>query len=151
MNWHISRRTMLRGLGAAVSLPLLDVMSVPSLRAADDGRPPMRLAYLYIPNGVAEGAWQPQEVDDRGRLVKLNRWMSSLEPYRDDLTVFRNLWTPRGNGHIAGTATWLTGGFFDGEKLDAGGASVDQIAARHFQGETLLPSLELSSLEPAPP
>ena len=104
MNWHISRRTMLRGLGAAVSLPLLDVMSVPSLRAADDGRPPMRLAYLYIPNGVAEGAWQPQEVDDRGRLVKLNRWMSSLEPYRDDLTVFRNLWTPRGNGHIAGTA-----------------------------------------------
>ena len=145
MNWHISRRTMLRGLGAAVSLPLLDVMSVPSLRAADDGRPPMRLAYLYIPNGVAEGAWQPQEVDDRGRLVKLNRWMSSLEPYRDDLTVFRNLWTPRGNGHIAGTATWLTGGFFDGEKLDAGGASVDQIAARHFQGQTLLPSLELSS------
>lgn len=55
---------MLRGLGAAVSLPLLDVMSVPSLRAADDGRPPMRLAYLYIPNGVAEGAWQPQEVDE---------------------------------------------------------------------------------------
>ena len=136
---------MLRGLGAAVSLPLLDVMSASSLRAADDERPPMRLAYLYIPNGVAEGAWQPQEVDNRGRLVKLNRWMSSLEPYRDELTVFRNLWTPRGNGHIAGTATWLTGGFFDGEKLDAGGASVDQIAARHFQDQTLLPSLELSS------
>lgn len=145
MNWQISRRTMLRGLGAAVSLPLLDVMSTPSLHAADNERPPIRLAYLYIPNGVAEGAWQPQEVDDRGRLVKLNRWMSSLEPFRDDLTVFRNLWTPRGNGHIAGTATWLTGGFFDGEKLDAGGASVDQIAARHFQGQTLLPSLELSS------
>lgn len=142
MNWHISRRTMLRGLGAAVSLPLLDVMSA---RASEDERPPMRLAYLYIPNGVAEGAWQPQEVDNRGRLVKLNRWMSSLEPYRDELTVFRNLWTPRGNGHIAGTATWLTGGFFDGEKLDAGGASVDQIAARHFQDQTLLPSLELSS------
>lgn len=133
---------MLRGLGAAVSLPLLDVMSA---RASEDERPPMRLAYLYIPNGVAEGAWQPQEVDNRGRLVKLNRWMSSLEPYRDELTVFRNLWTPRGNGHIAGTATWLTGGFFDGEKLDAGGASVDQIAARHFQDQTLLPSLELSS------
>jgi len=133
---------MLRGLGAAVSLPLLDVMSA---RASEDERPPMRLAYLYIPNGVAEGAWQPQEVDNRGRLVKLNRWMSSLEPYRDELTVFRNLWTPRGNGHIAGTATWLTGGFFDGEKLDAGGASVDQIAARHFRDQTLLPSLELSS------
>ena len=145
MNWYISRRTMLRGLGAAVSLPLLDVMSASSLRAADDERPPMMLAYLYIPNGVGEGAWQPQEVDNRGRLVKLNRWMSSLEPYRDELTVFRNLWTPRGNGHNAGNATRLTGGFFDGEKLDAGGASVDQIAARHFQDQTLLPSLELSS------
>ena len=142
MNWHLSRRTMLRGLGATVSLPLLDVMSA---RASGDERPPMRLAYLYIPNGVAEGAWQPEKVDDRGRLVKLNRWMSALEPYREDLTVFRNLWTPRGNGHIAGTATWLTGGFFDGEKLDAGGASVDQIAARHFRNQTLLPSLELSS------
>lgn len=142
MKWQISRRTMLRGLGAAVSLPLLDVMSA---NASIDDRPPMRLAYLYIPNGVANGAWQPEKVDDRGRLVKLNRWMSSLEPYRENLTVFRNLWTPRGNGHIAGTATWLTGGVFDGEKLDAGGASVDQIAARHFQNKTLLPSLELSS------
>lgn len=143
-NWHISRRTMLRGLGTAVSLPLLDVMHAP-IRAAEDQRPPMRLAYLYIPNGVAEGAWQPETVDDRGRLVRLNRWMSSLEPYRDQLTVFQNLWTPRGNGHIAGTATWLTGGFFNDEKLDAGGASVDQIAARYFREHTLLPSLELSS------
>ncbi|MDB4678926.1 DUF1552 domain-containing protein [Rhodopirellula sp.] len=120
-------------------------MSAPAARASDDERPPMRLAYLYIPNGVAEGAWQPETVGDDGRLVKLNRWMSSLEPYRDQVTVFQNLWTPRGNGHIAGTATWLTGGFFDGEKLDAGGASVDQIAGQHFQGQTLLKSLELSS------
>ena len=143
--WHISRRTMLRGLGAAVSLPLLDVMSGTNLRAGEQQRPLMRLAYLYIPNGVAQGGWQPEEVDDRGRLLKLNRSMASLEPYRDNLTVFRNMWTPRGNGHVAGTATWLTGGSFDGEKLDAGGASVDQIAARNFQNQTLVPSLELSS------
>lgn len=132
-------------MGTAISLPLLDVMSAANLWATEDKRPPMRLAYLYIPNGVAEGAWQPEEVDERGRLVKLNHWMSSLEPFRGDLTVFRSLWTPRGNGHIAGTATWLTGGFFNGEKLDAGGASVDQIAASYFKDKTLLPSLELSS------
>jgi hypothetical protein len=144
-NWHISRRTMLRGAGAAVSLPLLDVMLGPSVRAADQERPATRLAYLYIPNGVAEGAWQPQEVDDRGQLVKLNSWMSSLVPFQNDLTIFRNMWTPRGNGHIAGTATWLTGGSFDREKLDSGGASVDQIAAKHFRSKTLLPSLELST------
>jgi len=128
-----------------MSLPLLDVMSGTRLFAADNERPAMRLAYLYIPNGVAEGAWLPQEVGADGRLIRLNEWMSSLEPYREQLTVFRNMWTPRGNGHIAGTATWLTGGFFDGEKLNAGGASVDQIAARHLRGQTLLPSLELSS------
>ena len=144
-NWHISRRTMLRGIGAAVSLPLLDVMTGPSLRAAENAPGTTRLAYLYIPNGVAEGAWQPKKIDKQGRLVELNKWMSSLAPFQDDLTIFRNMWTPRGNGHIAGTATWLTGGSFDGEKLDSGGASVDQIAAKHFQSTTLLPSLELST------
>ena len=144
-NWQISRRTILRGTGAAVSLPLLDVMMEPSLPAASRTAPPTRLAYLYIPNGVADGAWQPEEVDDQGQLVRLNPWMSSLNPFRKDLTIFRNMWTPRGNGHIAGTATWLTGGGYDGEKLNAGGASVDQIAARHFRGQTLLPSLELST------
>ena len=143
--WHISRRTMLRGLGAAVSLPLLDVMSPSRAVAVGKEHPTMRVAYLYIPNGVAAGAWQPDEVDSHGRLVRLNRWMASLEPYRGELTIFRNLWTPRGNGHIAGTSTWLTGGFFDDEKLNAGGPSVDQIAAKFLRGQTLLPSLELSS------
>ena len=144
-NWHISRRTMLRGLGAAVSLPMLEVMTGPTTRAADAQKPTTRLAYLYIPNGVAKGAWQPEKADEGGRLQKLNRWMSPLEPHRDSLTIFRNMWTPRGNGHIAGTATWLTGGAFHSEKIDAGGTSVDQIAARHCGSQTLLPSLELST------
>lgn len=136
---------MLRGLGAAVSLPFLEVMSKSNALSSDEERPTMRLAYLYIPNGVADGTWQPDEVDDGGRLVKLNRWMSSLEPFREELSIFRNVWTPLGNGHVAGTATWLTGGAYDDEQLEAGGPSVDQIAAKHFQGQTLLPSLELSS------
>jgi hypothetical protein len=144
-NWHLSRRTMIRGLGAAVSLPLLDVMSKPTSLAAEQSDAPTRLCYLYIPNGVAEGGWQPQEVADDGRIKRLNRWMKPLEPFQDELNVFRNYWTPQGNGHIAGTATWLTGGALDRESVDAGGTSVDQIAARHFQGQTLLPSLELST------
>lgn len=143
-NWHIPRRTLLRGTGAAVSLPLLDVMQQPSTHAAETSPATARLAYLYIPNGVADGAWQPEKISDDGWLVSLNKRMSSLVPFQDDLTIFRNMWTPRGNGHIAGTATWLTGGSFDGTRLDSGGASVDQIAARHFQNKTMLPSLELS-------
>ena len=144
-NWHLSRRTMIRGIGAAVSLPLLDVMSKPSVLAAGQSDAPIRLCYLYIPNGVAAGSWEPEEVADDGRIKKLNQWMEPLSPLRDEVNVFRNYWTPQGNGHIAGTATWLTGGSLDREKLDAGGPSVDQVAARHFKGQTLLPSLELST------
>ena len=81
-NWHIPRRTLLRGTGAAVSLPLLDVMQKPSTHAAQTSRATARLAYLYIPNGVADGAWQPEEVSDDGRLVSLNKWMSSLVPFQ---------------------------------------------------------------------
>ena len=142
--WHLSRRHVLRGAGAAVSLPLLEVMG--SSASAENAEPaPKRLAYLYIPNGVAPEAWQPEQVGDDGKLIRLNDWMSDLQPYRDDLIVFRNFWTPRGNGHNAGTATWLTGGGFDGKRLDVGGPSVDQVAADHFRGRTLLPSLEISS------
>ena len=144
-SWKISRRTWLHGVGAAVSLPLLDVMEGEAASLSRSGPDSARrVAYLYIPNGVAEGAWQPEELGQQRKLERLNRWMKPLDPFKDELTVFRNLWTPRGNGHVAGTATWLTGGGFDGQRLTAGGASVDQIAAKFFKGKTLLPSLELS-------
>ena len=148
-NWKLSRRTMLRGAAAAVSLPLLDVMSTrlngSEKGASSSAETAARLAYLYIPNGVADGAWAPEQTADSGELLKLNHWMKPLDHHRGSLTMFQNLWTPRGNGHIAGTATWLTGGSYDAKRLDAGAASVDQIAAKHFRNETLLPSLELSS------
>ena len=143
-SWKLSRRTMLRGAGVAAALPLLEVMEPRSAQAAQLS-PTVRMAYLYIPNGVADGGWLPEQVGPEGKLQKLNRWMSSLEPFRDQLTIFKNMWTPRGNGHIAGTATWLTGGGFDGQKIDAGGISADQMAANHFAQKTLLPSLELSA------
>ena len=144
-NWRMSRRTLLRGVGVSAAVPMLDVMTPSRASGQEPGSKAVRAAYLYIPNGVAEGAWQPNRVSPDGRLSELNPWMSPLQPFREDLTVFRNLWTPRGNGHVAGTATWLTGGAFDGEELDAGGASVDQVAAKHFKNKTLLPSLELSA------
>jgi len=141
--WKISRRTLLRGLCATVSLPLLDVMVERSSGAESESRH-ARMAYLYFPNGVAEGAWEPETIGSRNELLALNRWMQPLEPFRDDLVIPRNMWTPHGNGHVAGPATWLTGGSYDHRRIDAGGASADQIAARHLAGKTLLPSLELS-------
>ncbi|MEM8913359.1 MAG: DUF1552 domain-containing protein, partial [Planctomycetota bacterium] len=140
----LSRRTMLRGSAVAIGLPLLDVM--PSA-AADDATPTskaVRAAYLYIPNGVADGAWEADQVDASGRIQALNPWMSPLESLKEQLLIPRNVWTPRGNGHGAGTATWLTGGNYDDRNIRAGGLSADQIAARAVGDATLLPSLELS-------
>ena len=142
--FRISRRHVLRGITAAISLPLLDIMEGP--KAAGYSRPTEanRVAYLYLPNGVADGAWGASQVDPQGHIVRLNKWMAPLEKFRQDILIPRNIWTPRGNGHGAGTATWLTGGGYDDRRIDAGGVSCDQIAADLVGNRTLLPSLELS-------
>ncbi len=80
----ISRRSMLQGTGAAIALPLLDVMSphTESAETADtESAAPRRLAYLYFPNGVANGAWDPQQVAPGGTIGSLNRWMAPLKPF----------------------------------------------------------------------
>lgn len=137
---------MLRGVGVAVSLPLLDVMRRPTMAAAATAAEnPVRLCYLYFPNGCSDDAWAPESVGDNGELKKLNQWMKSLDAFKSDLIIPRKVWTPRGNGHGAGTATWLTGHGYDAREINAGGASVDQVAARAVGNKTLLPSLELSS------
>ncbi len=141
---RISRRAMLRGAGAALGLPLLDAMAPSTSAAARRAKPPVRLVYLYFPNGAAEGSWAPRKVGPEGELLELGEWMKPLEPFRGDLLLPENLWTPRGNGHGPSTATWLTGGGYDRRRVDAGGTSVDQLVGRHAGKETLLPSLELS-------
>ncbi len=146
---RISRRTLLRGASAAVALPFLDIMESPvSANTENKNRETAkhnnRLAYLYFPNGVAKGSWEPEKIEKDGSIKKLNRWMQPLEKVKEHLIVTSNLWTPRGNGHGAGTATWLTDGGYDGRKIEVNGMSVDQIVAKQVGGQTLLPSLELS-------
>ncbi|MEO0416693.1 MAG: DUF1552 domain-containing protein, partial [Verrucomicrobiota bacterium] len=140
-SWKISRRTMLRGLGACLALPQLEIMAAGSSPV----KSPVKLAYLYFPNGSAEGTWDPQRVANDGTLLQLNEWHAPLEPFKEDILLPTKVWTPRGNGHGAGTATWLTGGSYNGRKIDAGGTSADQIAAAQIGNETPLPSLELST------
>jgi len=143
-SWQISRRTMLRGVGVAMALPFLDVMGPATLRAAAAAKPVVRLGYLYFPNGSASGSWKPQQVGESGELKQLNALMKPLEACKGDMVIPSRVWTPEGNGHGAGTATWLTGGEYDERRIDAGGVSVDQLAARHLGKHTMLPSLELS-------
>ncbi|MDE0594315.1 MAG: DUF1552 domain-containing protein [Roseibacillus sp.] len=139
-----SRRTFLRGVGACLVLPSLESLGAPAVVSGVPGSA-TRLAYLYFPNGSASGCWEPRKMGKDDKLEELNEWMAPLEEHKADLVVTKNLWTPRGNGHGAGTATWLTGGSYNGRKNDVGGPSVDQIVARHFRADSPLPSLELST------
>ena len=152
MTKRISRRMMLKGAGAAISIPFLDITSPKSFASAslgvggdkENAKVSNRVAYLYFPNGVARGGWEPEKVNDDGKLLKLNKWMNPLESLKDHLLIPNKMFTPRGNGHGAGTATWLTGGGYDHRRIDAGGMSVDQLIASKIGEETLLPSLELA-------
>ena len=142
-----SRCAILRGIGASIALPLLDVVPTfaqAPLTASSISTGINRLAYLYFPNGIPRGIWYPEEADQNGRLIKLNKWMSPLEPHKSNIIIPSNIWTPEGNGHVNGTPTWLTGYDYDSRAVNAGGVSADQIVARHLREETLLPSLELS-------
>lgn len=138
---RISRRQVLRSAGASLALPFLDAMTPRSLALP---KPTTRLAYLYFPNGIPRGTWEPAATGPAGRIEKLNEWMRPLEPFKRDIVIPTNIWTPLGNGHVSGPPTWLTGCDYDRHKVDAGGVSADQLAARHIGGDTLLPSLELS-------
>ena len=138
-----SRRTILRGIGATVALPLLD--AAPAFGQGRLLTNQNRLAYLYFPNGIPRGIWYPEKTGVNGELIQLNEWMSPLEPFKEEIIIPGNIWTPEGNGHVDGTPTWLTGHDYDSRGVNAGGVSADQIVARHLRDQTLLPSLELST------
>ena len=81
---HLPRRTFLRGVGAAIGLPLLDAM-LPALAFAA-AKPPCRMAFLYFPNGVQPDSWFPPIEGDIAPLPEeLSRVLEPLIPYRNDI------------------------------------------------------------------
>jgi len=143
---HLSRRTMLRGLGAALALPVLDAM-VPALNAASTA-PIRRLGVFYVPNGMSMPYWFPKA---EGALTQLPPTLKALDAFKDRVLLCGGLAdepanrVKGGGDHARSAGTFLTGVPF---KLTAGadvfGAiSMDQIAARQFAKETQLASLEL--------
>jgi hypothetical protein len=155
----LSRRTVLRGIGASLALPLLDVMlpsgglsRVASAAAGLPGAPmaaPIRMAAVFLPNGVHYADWEPKGV---GSDFALSPTLEVLEPVRDDLLVLSNLClenaTAKGAGpgdHARSAAAFLTGAhpFKTGGSNVKVGVSADQVAAREIGHLTRLPSLEL--------
>ena len=150
MTTPLSRRTVLKGLGATLALPWLDAMR--PARAAESAKAPVRMAVLYMPNGVCPGAWSPQGA---GRDFTLSPILEPLAPHKDDILVLRELWnaaTDTGDGHYVKTGGFLTGTTITrttGSDLRSGAVSMDQVAAKRIGHMTALPSLELGLEPPA--
>jgi hypothetical protein len=148
-----SRRAILRAAGASLALPWLE--SFPRWNWLDGPEPPVpvRMAFLYMPNGVFAPAWQcvvKEGAKDREREFE---WSSTLEPvraFREDMLVvsgLRNKNSLGGDGHYAKSAPFLTGCKIKqtGGRDIENGVSVDQRAAQALGRATMLPSLELGT------
>lgn len=149
-SWRLSRRTLLRGAGAAVGVPLLDAMAPPTASAAvPGGKPPVRMAFLFFPNGANMAHWTPSAV---GPLADLPDTLMPLQGVRDQVLVLTGLAHDKARAHGDGpgdharsNATFLTGCHpkkTDGKDIQAG-ISVDQLAAQRIGDDTRLPSLEI--------
>ena len=153
---HLSRRTLLRGVGTALALPWLDAM-MPAAKAAKStaGAPAVRLAIVYVPNGIIPEAWTPSV---EGANFEFTRTIKALEPFREHVVVMSGLAQINGRAlgdgagdHARAGATWLTGVHpkkTEGAGIHAG-ISADQIAAKEFGKSTQFASLEIGLESPS--
>ena len=144
---HLSRRTLLKGLGVTVALPMLDAMTPALATAAEKAKAPTRLFFGAVPNGIEMKAWKPQGV---GKDFEFTRILKPLEAYRDDLLILTGLAHRTGASKEAGDHARAGGNYLTGvhPKRTTGadievGISVDQIAAQALGNKTRLASLEL--------
>jgi hypothetical protein len=136
----LSRRTILRGMGATIALPLLDSM-VPAF-AAGENLVRKRFGAIFVPLGERPGYWTPQKTAD----FEFTPILKPLEPFRNSLTVVSELCDPL-DGHAVTVAAWLSGSI--PRKTIAedvrSGTTIDQIVAQKIGQDTVFPSLELAT------
>lgn len=146
MHKPISRRTMLRGVGAAMGLPWLEIMQAAPKAADRLTQPPLRMAFMFMPNGVRPDHWTPAGDGDD---YEVTPHLKPVAEFRKDFLLLENLWnekTQGRNGHWPKVPAFLHGGFVErstGQDLNVGGTSIDQAMAQHIGTGTPLPSLEL--------
>lgn len=144
--WELSRRTLLRGLGASVALPLLEQMMPGVARAEERGSPPVRrLAVIYVPCGLHMEAWTPAQTGSGYTLTPI---LQPLAPVKEQVLVLSGLANvpayPDGAGpHVGGTGSFLTARKILPHGQVGNGISMDQVAARHLGQHTPFASLEL--------
>ena len=150
MTRHLSRRTVLRGIGTGLVLPLLDAMEKPSVLGAEaSDAAPLRSAFVFFPNGAIPQSWKPTGT---GPDFTFGPTMEPLEEFREDLLLFTGLAQhhARANGdgpgdHARNASAFLTGAQprkTSGSDIFVG-VSIDQAMASRIGNVTRLPSLEL--------
>jgi hypothetical protein len=154
---QLSRRTVLRGLGATVALPFMEAM-LPAFAspAVQKALAVNRMAFIYVPNGIVMEAWSPAGGVGSTPLGELPRITSALAPYRNDILMLSGLTSDGGRAHGDGPgdhgragAAYLTGVHPKktyGKDLKTG-ISMDQVAARQLESKTRFGSLELGCEE----
>ena len=123
---RISRRTVLRGAGAALALPWMETMSSAASTGGPNtlSEPPLRSVFMYMPNGVRPDYWTPQ---GDGESYKIRPHLKPLESLKNDFMLLENLWNARTvgrNGHWPKVPAWLSGGYVErtsGDASDSGG------------------------------
>jgi hypothetical protein len=151
---HLSRRTLLRGVGVSLGLPLLDSMipaQTPLAKTAATSK--SRLSCIYVPHGATMDKWTPA-ADGKG--FEFTEILSPLEKFRDRVSIVSNLAHPAAGGvgsdagadHARSAAVFLSGVHPAQGSIHVG-TTIDQIAAQRIGQDTPLPSIELSIEEVA--
>ncbi|MBX3422418.1 MAG: DUF1552 domain-containing protein [Pirellulaceae bacterium] len=150
---QLSRRCLLRGLGVSLALPWLEAMQgshgpsrTMAAEAESASTAPVRMAVLYVPNGVRQDTWTPI---GEGTEFELSPTLEPLQEFKDQLLVLTNLWNQGskfGDGHYVKTSGFLTCTTISkslGIDVSCNGVSMDQVAAAAVGHQTPIPSLEL--------
>ena len=152
---HISRRTILKGAGATLALPLLDAM-VPAATALAQtaASPKPRFVGCFVPHGMAPGYWVPEKVGENPDFPF--NW-KPLEPFRDHVTILSGLHSRSAEPPPGATGAdhWVAAAFLCGNKPRKttgadlyAGTTIDQIIAQRVGSENLMPSMQLAVEDP---
>ena len=144
----LARRTFLRGTGAAVALPFLDSMVPAMAKAATTAEKPVRMAFVYVPNGIDMRNWNP---DYEGKLETLPRILQPLDKFKGDFNLLGNLTHNAGRALLDGAgdhgrccASYLSGVQPRKTMVDIKASqSFDQIVANQVGQKTRFKSLEV--------
>ena len=143
---HLSRRSLLRGTGALLALPLLDAM-IPAGTAIAQTAPRKRAGFIYFPHGATMSRWTPAAT---GSGFEFSEILQPLEPLRDQINVISDLTHPQAYGpggatahHNRSSAVFLSGAMAQTGTQARLGITADQVAAAAIGQDTPLPSLEL--------